>query len=119
MNEAECCPCNKNEANDADPSAESQDNMHWADVLISRLNDEIKLVGPTISCEGNRIAPGPSGIRANPHVQSYLLALDRVSRMNAVRVITSLFNAIATAVCVGMAIARSQNHMDGYSARFT
>ena len=44
--------------------------MHWSDVLISKLSDTVKLVGPTINCEG---APEKGDVtgrwRKNPHVQ--------------------------------------------------
>lgn len=53
--------------------------MHWADVLFSKLNDEVKLVGPTINCEGSPLGGDVGGTwRRNPHVQSYVVATDRV-----------------------------------------
>lgn len=38
----------------------------WFDIFIRRLNDRVKLVGPSINCE------------QQPHVQSYMMATDRV-----------------------------------------
>lgn len=53
--------------------------MHWADVLISKLDDHVKLVGPTINCEGS---PKHGDVRGewirNPHVQSYVVATDQI-----------------------------------------
>jgi hypothetical protein len=53
--------------------------VHWSDVLFSKLSDTVKLVGPTINCEG---APEKGDVaapwRKNPHVQSYLVATDQV-----------------------------------------
>ncbi|DBA99576.1 TPA: hypothetical protein ACH3X3_012154 [Trebouxia sp. C0006] len=51
----------------------------WSRIFTDKLNDEVKLVGSTISCEG---APwggdAESPWRQNPHVQSYVLATDQV-----------------------------------------
>lgn len=38
----------------------------WFEILTRRLTDEIKLVGPSVSCE------------QKPHVQSYLMATDQI-----------------------------------------
>ncbi len=46
-------------------------------MLTSRINDEVKLVGPTISCEGTDATDTRAG-RRNPHVQSYVVAMDQV-----------------------------------------
>lgn len=53
--------------------------IKWQDVLIGRIDARVKLVGPTISCEGS--PPGGrvrEKWRVNPHVQSYVLATDQV-----------------------------------------
>jgi hypothetical protein len=56
-----------------------QGHVHWTDVLISKLNDIVKLVGPTINCEGSPLHGDMNGVwRKNPHVQSYLVATDQV-----------------------------------------
>lgn len=40
---------------------------------------QVKLVGPTISCEGSPYKGNAKGEwRTNPHVQSYVLATDQV-----------------------------------------
>ena len=53
--------------------------MHWTQPFISRLSSDIKLVGPTISCEGSPLDGDMRGQwRRNPHVQSYVVATDRV-----------------------------------------
>ena len=39
----------------------------WEKIFTNRLNDYVKLVGPTISCQ------------ASPHVQSYFWAMDRIA----------------------------------------
>jgi len=56
-----------------------QGKVRWQDILISRLSDSIKLVGPTISCEGSPKDGDVNGTwRTNPHVQSYVLVTDKV-----------------------------------------
>lgn len=56
-----------------------QGKVRWQDLLISRLSDKIKLVGPTISCEGSpKDGDVHSEWRINPHVQSYVVATDKV-----------------------------------------
>lgn len=52
---------------------------HWMSAFTSRLNEDIKLVGSTISCEGSPLHGKRSGRwRRNPHVQSYAVATDQV-----------------------------------------
>lgn len=47
---------------------------------MSRITDKVKLVGPTISCEGSPKDGNIDGEwRTNPHVQSYVLATDQAS----------------------------------------
>lgn len=52
--------------------------MHesWTQLLLSALSNDVKLVGPTISCE----AASSKGLlkRINPHVQSYTVGTDRI-----------------------------------------
>jgi hypothetical protein len=56
-----------------------QGHVHWTDVLFSKLSDTVKLVGPTINCEGAPFNGDPQQHwRKNPHVQSYLVATDQV-----------------------------------------
>ena len=53
--------------------------MHWTQPFLRRLTREVKLVGPTISCEGSPLDGNMNGVwRRNPHVQSYVVATDRV-----------------------------------------
>ena len=53
--------------------------VHWTDPFIHRLRGNVKLVGPTISCEGSPLDGVIHGKwRRNPHVQSYAVATDRV-----------------------------------------
>ena len=62
--------------------------MHWTKPFIHRLRGDVKLVGPTISCEGSPENGHVRGKwRRNPHVQSYAMATDRVggSRLQQVR----------------------------------
>lgn len=50
--------------------------MHFTEAMTSKLTADVKLVGPTISCEGTT---APSGERReNPHVQSFAVATDAV-----------------------------------------
>ncbi|KIY96554.1 hypothetical protein MNEG_11409, partial [Monoraphidium neglectum] len=53
--------------------------LHWAEPFLSRLDASVKLVGPTISCEGTPLDGDVKGVwRRNPHVQSYVVAMDSV-----------------------------------------
>lgn len=53
--------------------------VRWQDIFISRLSDSIKLVGPTISCEGSPKDGDVNGTwRTNPHVQSYVVVTDKI-----------------------------------------
>lgn len=61
-----------------DPASATQNHTRWQDLLIGKLTDRVKLVGPTISCEGSPYKGNAKGEwRANPHVQSYVLATDQ------------------------------------------
>lgn len=55
-------------------------------MITSRLNDEVKVVGSTISCEsahkGGIFGNEP---RHNAHVQSYVMATDQVGLPSAAR----------------------------------
>ena len=56
-----------------------QGSKRWHEHITSRINDTVKLVGPTISCEGSPKDGKANGEwRTNPHVQSYVLATDQV-----------------------------------------
>ncbi|KAK9810073.1 hypothetical protein WJX72_004380 [[Myrmecia] bisecta] len=51
---------------------------HWTRIFTDRITDEVKLVGPTISCEGAPKPHDPQNTwRQNPHVQSYVAATDQ------------------------------------------
>ncbi len=50
----------------------------WHQLLTERLNADVLMVGPTISCEGALNRLNRTEERQNPHVQSYVLALNRV-----------------------------------------
>lgn len=55
-----------------------QKNLPWHRLLTQRLTSDIKLVGPVISCEGSPFQGNVSDHwRTNPHVQSYVLAMDQ------------------------------------------
>ncbi|GLI58416.1 hypothetical protein VaNZ11_000118 [Volvox africanus] len=59
--------------------AYAQDRVHWTEPFVSRLVGDVKMVGPTISCEGSALNGDFRGKwRYNPHVQSYAVATDRV-----------------------------------------
>lgn len=54
--------------------------LHWSSALTSRLTGDVRLVGATVSCEASRRGGVPGGeLRRNPHVQSYLLAMDQTA----------------------------------------
>lgn len=44
--------------------------LHWTDALVSLLSQHTRVAGATINCGGN-------AKMITPHVQSYLLAMDR------------------------------------------
>ena len=53
--------------------------VHWTAPFLQRLVGGVKLVGPTISCEGTPFAGNVSANwRTNPHVQSYAFATDQL-----------------------------------------
>ena len=53
--------------------------LRWQDLLLSRLTERTKLVGPTISCESSPKGGNVNGEwRRNPHIQS-VFAMDKVS----------------------------------------
>ena len=56
-----------------------QANVPWHRLLTQKLLPDVKLVGPTINCEGS---PFQGNVQAewrkNPHVQSFVLATDQV-----------------------------------------
>ncbi len=55
------------------------DKQHWSRIFTDRITDEVKLVGPTISCEGAPMEGDASKEwRTNPHVQSYVTATDQI-----------------------------------------
>lgn len=57
---------------------EWQGRLRWQDLLLSRLTEQTKLVGPTISCESSPKDGDVNGEwRTNPHVQS-VFAMDKV-----------------------------------------
>lgn len=57
-----------------------QGRIHWTAPFLRRIQGDVKLVGPTISCEGSPLDGDLQGKwRRNPHVQSYVVATDRVS----------------------------------------
>jgi hypothetical protein len=59
------------------PFLESYFRGHWTDPFLSLLRGRVKLVGPTISCEGSPFQGNVQGHwRKNPHVQSYAFATD-------------------------------------------
>ncbi|PNH12741.1 LIM domain and RING finger protein [Tetrabaena socialis] len=53
--------------------------IHWTHPFTSRLVGDVRMVGPTISCEGSPLNGDFRGKwRHNPHVQSYVVATDLV-----------------------------------------
>ncbi|KXZ52810.1 hypothetical protein GPECTOR_8g196 [Gonium pectorale] len=59
--------------------AYARGNVHWTVPFTSRLVGDVKLVGPTVSCEGSPLNGDFRGKwRYNPHVQSYVVATDQV-----------------------------------------
>lgn len=55
-----------------------QRNVAWHTFLTQRLSKDVKLVGPVISCGGTYDQGNVTGaLRKNPHVQSYVMAMDQ------------------------------------------
>jgi hypothetical protein len=55
-----------------------QTSMHFADALLSKLNDDVKLVGSSISCVPTNAVPELEGrVRSNPHLHGHLIATDQ------------------------------------------
>lgn len=55
-----------------------QAGVHWSDVLTTRINNDVKLVGATISCEPAWMNGNMSNEKRQvPHVQSYVMATDQ------------------------------------------
>ena len=54
--------------------------LHWTRALTARLSGDVRMAGATISCEPAWEGGLLSGRqRQNPHVQSYLVAMDQAS----------------------------------------
>ena len=58
-----------------------QGKVAWHRLFTQRLSSDVLLVGPTISCEGTPNRLNMSELRQNPHVQSYVIALNRVAML--------------------------------------
>ncbi len=72
--------------------------MHWTEPFIRRLRGDVKLVGPTISCEGSPLNGDVRGRwRRNPHVQSYAIATDRASAETLKPVLAAVIRSAALA----------------------
>ena len=55
-----------------------QKHLPWHRLRTQRLSSDVKLVGPVISCEGSPYQGNVTDHwRTNPHVQSYVLAMDQ------------------------------------------
>ena len=55
-----------------------QGKVAWHRLFTQRLSSDVLLVGPTVSCEGTPNRLNMSELRQNPHVQSFVLATNRV-----------------------------------------
>jgi hypothetical protein len=62
--------------NETQTDAVIQGHTHWTRPLLNKLSDTVKLVGPTINCEGSESEGGKW--KQNPHVQSFVVATDQV-----------------------------------------
>lgn len=54
-----------------------QGKVHFTELMTRKLVGDVKLVGPTINCEGTA-EHTKKQMRRNPHVQSYAMATDTV-----------------------------------------
>jgi hypothetical protein len=61
------------------PSYAYHSRAHWTDPFLNRLRGDVKLVGPTISCEGSFTdeTVGKGRWRGNPYVGGHALATDQ------------------------------------------
>lgn len=74
-----CHAAQSSETDKAPAEFAVQDTLHWSHVLTSKINDQVKIVGATISCESSWLGGNKkSTVRHNPHVQSYFMATDQV-----------------------------------------
>ena len=55
-----------------------QGKVAWHRLFTQRLSSDVLLVGPTVSCEGTPNRLNMSELRQNPHVQSFVIATNRV-----------------------------------------
>ena len=56
-----------------------QASVHWTTLYTQRLNNDVKLVGSTINCQPIFwLSDTANEMRHNPHVQSYVVATDKV-----------------------------------------
>ena len=53
-----------------------QGDKHFSQLITEKLSDVVKLVGPTVSCEGPHRLPS-GALRANPHIPSFPVATDQ------------------------------------------
>ncbi|KAK9918451.1 hypothetical protein WJX75_004177 [Coccomyxa subellipsoidea] len=54
-------------------------SVHWTTLYTQRLNNDVKLVGSTINCQPIFwLSDTANEMRHNPHVQSYVVATDKV-----------------------------------------
>ena len=90
-----------------------QGKMHFSELMTGMINlddapNSIKLVGPSINCEGTVRLPG--GLqRSNPHVQSFAVATDQTGAP-PLRMMNLCLDAgpVVQPPCVGRTAAESQ-----------
>ena len=57
-----------------------QADIHWTRLYTQRIDQNVKLVGSTISCQPIYWNSDTANeMRRNPHVQSYIVAMDQAS----------------------------------------
>lgn len=81
-----------------------QDDQHWTHFFTQKLTENVKLVGPTISCESRRGPEGEDEVVA-PHVQFTAVATDQVH--------VASFNSGHLFKCSGCPISKVPVHLHG------
>ncbi|KAK9848558.1 hypothetical protein WJX84_002458 [Apatococcus fuscideae] len=102
-----------------------QGRLRWQDLLLSRLTEQTKLVGPTISCESSPKGGDVNGEwRTNPHVQS-VFAMDKVGLQtmlddgNVFKCHKDMWDAIYySELGSSLAILKSGFNLDSLMARY-
>ncbi|KAL3146682.1 hypothetical protein ABBQ32_000910 [Trebouxia sp. C0010 RCD-2024] len=101
-------------------------SLPWHRLLTHRLSKDVKLVGPVISCEGSPYQGNVTDHwRTNPHVQSYVLAMDQeaLQIMKQDNTVLNCYNDRWDAVYFGelgssLAVLKADKNIDSLLAKY-